>query len=87
MVPRFMFGDGFAERAEIAVRQRALESGCFVVCATAWLDADQQAQIAADTGSADLGPISGGCLPHDLFDRPLAAIGDKGRDLFGLQRL
>jgi nitrilase len=62
MFPGSMFGDGFAERAEIAVRQHALESGCFVVCATAWLDANQQAQIAADSGSADLGPISGGCF-------------------------
>ena len=35
---------------------------CFVVCATAWLDADQQAQIAADIGITDLGPISGGCF-------------------------
>jgi aliphatic nitrilase len=62
MFPGSMFGDGFAERAEIAVRQHALESGCFVVCATAWLDADQQAQIAADTGTTDLGPLSGGCF-------------------------
>ena len=62
MFPGSMFGEGFAERAEIAVRQHALESGCFVVCATAWLDADQQAQIAADTGTADLGPLSGGCF-------------------------
>ena len=62
MFPGSIFGDGFAERAEIAVRQHASESGCFVVCATAWLDTDQQAQIAADTGSADLGPISGGCF-------------------------
>jgi nitrilase len=62
MFPGSMFGDGFAERAEIAVRQHAMESGCFVVCATAWLDAEQQAQIAADTGITDLGPISGGCF-------------------------
>jgi aliphatic nitrilase len=62
MFPGSMFGDAFAERAEIAVRQHALESGCFVICATAWLDADQQAQIAADTGITDLGPISGGCF-------------------------
>lgn len=26
------------------------------------LDADQQAQIAADTGVADVGPLSGGCF-------------------------
>jgi nitrilase len=38
-----------------------LESACFVVCATAWLDADQQAQIAKDAGG-NIGPISGGCF-------------------------
>src|SRR4051794_31284613 len=43
------------------IRQHALESGCFVVCATAWLDADQQAQIVTDTGGS-LGQISGGCF-------------------------
>jgi nitrilase len=32
-----------------------------VVCATAWLDPDQQAQIVKDTGGS-IGPISGGCL-------------------------
>jgi aliphatic nitrilase len=62
MYPGSMFGDAFAQKAEINVRQHALESGCFVVCATAWLDADQQAQIAADTGAADVAPISGGCF-------------------------
>src|SRR6185369_10787962 len=51
MYPEPMFGDGIAQRAEMNVRQHALGSGCFVVCATAWLDADQQAQMAADTGT------------------------------------
>ena len=46
-------------RTEISVRNHALESGAFVVNATAWLDADQQAQIMADTGGP-IGPISGG---------------------------
>ncbi len=32
-----------------------------MVCATAWLDADQQAQIVKDTGGS-IGPISGGCF-------------------------
>src|SRR5512147_1299797 len=47
MLPGSMFGDAFAEKTEVTVKQHAMESGCFVVCATAWLDADQQAQIAA----------------------------------------
>jgi aliphatic nitrilase len=57
-----MFGEPFAQKVEINVKQHAMESGCFVACATAWLDADQQAQIAADTGINDIGPISGGCF-------------------------
>jgi aliphatic nitrilase len=61
MYPGSAFGEGFAERMEINVRQHALESGAFVVNATAWLDADQQAQIMKDTGCA-IGPISGGCF-------------------------
>ncbi len=61
MYPGSIFGNLFAEQTEINVRQHALESACFVVCATAWLDADQQAQIAKDTGGS-IGPISGGCF-------------------------
>ena len=61
MFPGCFGGDLFAEQTEISVRNHALESGAFVVNATAWLDADQQARIAADTGGP-IGPISGGCF-------------------------
>jgi aliphatic nitrilase len=61
MYPGSIFGPLFSEQTEANVRQHALESACFVVCATAWLDPDQQAQIAKDTG-APTGPISGGCF-------------------------
>jgi aliphatic nitrilase len=61
MYPGSIFGDLFAQQTEVNVRQHALESACFVVNATAWLDADQQAQIMKDTGCS-IGPISGGCL-------------------------
>ena len=61
MYPGSAFGEGFAQRMEINIRQHALESGCFVVNATAWLDAEQQAQIMKDTGCA-IEPISGGCF-------------------------
>ena len=61
MYPGSMFGEPFAQKSEINIRQHALESGCFVVCATAWLNADQQAQIMKDTG-CEIGPISGGCF-------------------------
>jgi nitrilase len=40
MYPGSMFGDPFA----LNIRQHALESGCFVINATAWLDSDQQAR-------------------------------------------
>jgi nitrilase len=59
MYPGSIFGPLFAQQTEVNVRQHALESACFVVIATAWLDADQQAQIAKDTGGP-IGPISGG---------------------------
>ncbi len=58
MFPGSFGGPLFAEQTELSVRNHALESGRFVVNATAWLDADQHAQIMADTG-APIGPISG----------------------------
>jgi aliphatic nitrilase len=61
MYPGSIFGQLFSEQTEANIRQHALESACFVVCATAWLDADQQARIMKDTGCA-VGPISGGCF-------------------------
>jgi aliphatic nitrilase len=61
MYPGSIFGDLFAQQTEINIRQHALESACFVVCATAWLDPDQQAQIVKDTG-ASVAAISGGCF-------------------------
>jgi aliphatic nitrilase len=61
MYPGSIFGDLFAQQTEINIRQHALESACFVVCAAAWLNPDQQEQIARDTG-ASTGPISSGCF-------------------------
>ncbi|MFL5577230.1 MAG: nitrilase-related carbon-nitrogen hydrolase [Gemmatimonadaceae bacterium] len=61
MYPGSVFGDLFTQQTEVNIRQHALESACFVVCATAWLDPDQQAQIMKDTGSG-IDPISGGCF-------------------------
>jgi aliphatic nitrilase len=61
MFPGSIFGDLFARQTEVQVRNHALESGVFVVAATAWLDPDQQGQIMADTG-CPVGPISGGCF-------------------------
>ncbi len=86
MYPGSFGGDLFAEQTEINIRQHALESACFVVNATAWLDADQQALLARDTG-CPIGPISGGCFTAivtpqgQLLGQPLrtgegAVIGD-----------
>ena len=76
MYPGSIFGPIFTEQTEANVRQHALESACFVVCASAWLDPDQQAQIMKDTG-CPLGPISGGSFtavvsPNgQVIDEPL----------------
>jgi nitrilase len=61
MYPGSIFGDLFTQQTEINIRQHALEAGCFVVSAAAWLDPDQQTQIMKDTGCS-IGPISGGCF-------------------------
>ncbi len=61
MYPGSFAGDIFAEQMQVNIRQHALESACFVVNATAWLDPDQQAQIMKDTGCS-IGPISSGCF-------------------------
>ncbi|TBU78211.1 Nit6803 family nitrilase [Phytopseudomonas daroniae] len=61
MFPGSLVGEIFADQMEVTIRHHALESGCFVVNATAWLEPEQQQRIMADTGCA-LGPISGGCF-------------------------
>jgi aliphatic nitrilase len=61
MYPGSIFGDLFSEQTAVNIRQHALESACFVICASAWLNPDQQAQIMRDTGCS-VGPISGGCF-------------------------
>jgi nitrilase len=61
MFPGSLVGPVFAEQISATIQHHALESGCFVVNATAWLSAEQQQQIMHDTG-CELAPISGGCL-------------------------
>lgn len=61
MYPGSFGGDLFSDQMQVSVRQHALEAGCFVVNATAWLNPDQQAQIIKDTG-CQIGPISSGCF-------------------------
>ena len=61
MYPGSFGGELFSQQTQVNIRQHALESACFVVNATAWLDAGQQARIMQDTG-CPIGPISGGCF-------------------------
>jgi aliphatic nitrilase len=61
MYPGSIFGDLFSQQTEINVRQHALESACFVVCASAWLDSEQQAKIVENTGG-NTAPVSSGCF-------------------------
>jgi nitrilase len=61
MYPGSLGGDLVSEQIAVNIRQHALESGCFVINATAWLDAGQQAQTMKDTG-CPIGPISSGCF-------------------------
>ena len=84
MYPGSFAGEPFAEQIQVNIRQHALESGCFVVCATAWLDADQQARIMQDTGCADR-PDLGRLLHRDRLPggriaRRAAAFGRRRAD-------
>lgn len=61
MFPGGLGGENFSHQMEVAIKQHALESACFVVNATAWLDADQKAKLAEDTG----GPVA--AFSHGYF--------------------
>ncbi|CAM3239500.1 putative Aliphatic nitrilase [Xenorhabdus nematophila ATCC 19061] len=61
MFPGSLVGQIFADQIRATIQHHALESGCFVVNATAWLHPEQQQQIMQDTG-CHIGPISGGCF-------------------------
>lgn len=69
--PGSLVGPVFSEQMEVTLRHHALESGCFVVTATAWLDDRQKAQQAP---SPDLlKAFQGGCYT--------AIISPEGRHL------
>lgn len=57
--PGSMVGQIFADQMEVAIRQHALEAGCFVLNATGWLTEEQKAAI--DPGGAMARALSGGC--------------------------
>jgi len=60
MFPGSLVGDIFAEQIAVTIRHHALESGCFVVNATAFLDDDQVSALAAGTGLSRA--LRGGCF-------------------------
>ncbi|MGY2048967.1 Nit6803 family nitrilase [Methylobacterium sp. JK268] len=57
--PGSLVGQVFADQMEVTIRHHALESGCFVVNATGWLDAAQVAALTPDEGLR--GALRGGC--------------------------
>ncbi|MES2457518.1 MAG: Nit6803 family nitrilase [Bacteroidota bacterium] len=46
--PGSLVGQIFADQMEVTMRHHALESGCFVINATGWLDQDQITSITSD---------------------------------------
>jgi len=58
--PGSMVGPIFAEQMEVTIRHHALESGCFVVNATGWLDEAQIETILPEP--ALRGALRGGCF-------------------------
>ena len=57
--PGSLVGQIFADQMGVTIRHHALESGCFVVNATAWLREEQISGITADAGLQRA--LSGGC--------------------------
>jgi aliphatic nitrilase len=60
MFPGSLVGDIFAQQIEVTIRHHALESGCFVVNATGFLD-DEQVKLVAGTTGLDKA-LRGGCF-------------------------
>ncbi|MEM7523958.1 MAG: nitrilase-related carbon-nitrogen hydrolase, partial [Pseudomonadota bacterium] len=57
--PGSMVGQIFADQMEVALRQHALESGCFVVNATGWLTEEQRRFFDPDGKHEKV--LTGGC--------------------------
>ncbi len=47
--PGYVGRSGFADEVEVTIRHHALESGCFVVNATGWLEPGQVAELCPDS--------------------------------------
>jgi aliphatic nitrilase len=59
MFPGCMVGQIFTDQMAVTIRHHALESGCFVLNSTAWIDHEQRQLLAGDTGMEKA--LSGGC--------------------------
>jgi nitrilase len=59
MFPGSLVGEIFREQIEVTIRHHALESGCFVVNATGYLDPEQVQEVAGSTGLERA--LRGGC--------------------------
>ncbi len=59
MFPGSMVGQIFADQIQATIRHHALESGCFVVNSTGWLEPEQVAALAEGTSLS--GALQGGC--------------------------
>jgi len=55
-----VFGPVFSAQTEVQIRNHALESGCFVINATAWLSEEQVNSITPDPAMRAV--LSGGCM-------------------------
>jgi len=60
MFPGSLVGEIFREQIEVTIRHHALESGCFVVNATGYLDPQQVSEVAGSTGLERT--LRGGCF-------------------------
>jgi aliphatic nitrilase len=60
MFPGSLVGNIFAEQIQVTIRHHALESGCFVVNSTGYLDDAQVEKVAGTTGLAKA--LQGGCF-------------------------
>jgi len=58
--PGSMVGQVFADQIEVTIRHHALESGCFVINSTGWLDPEQKEQLASDPNMQKA--LKGGCM-------------------------
>ncbi|MFM7395446.1 MAG: Nit6803 family nitrilase [Cyanobium sp.] len=71
--PGSLVGPIFSEQTAVTMRHHALEAGCFVICATAWLDPADHVRITPDAALHKA--FQGGC--HS------AVISPEGRYLAG----